>query len=87
MDSYFNEEDDDFDSLSNSSDARSKSKLLEQDQTKIVWSLLIECMERMLKILAAHIEYTSTIALLTNVVISNMNQFVGAQNVNTPRNG
>jgi hypothetical protein len=78
------EDDDDFDSLSNSSESRGKSKLIEQDQTKLLWSLLVECMERMLKILAAHVEYA---ILLTNVVNNNTNHFNGSQAANQPRNG
>lgn len=64
------EDDEDFDSMSNSTESKAKGlKFAEQEQTKIVWSLLSECIKRTVKILACHIEYSSGMSLL----ISNSN--------------
>ena len=58
------EDDEDFDCISNSTESKTKAKIADQEQTKIVWSLLIECIKRTCQILASHIEYSAGMSLL-----------------------
>ncbi len=68
--------DDDFDSLTSKSYAKSIQQQQQQqqqqqpEQAKIVWSLLLDCLKRSSKILASHIEYT---AKMMSLIIANSN--------------
>jgi hypothetical protein len=60
------DDDDDFDNMSNSTESRVKSKVCEQEQTKIVWSLLIECMTKTIRILEAHMSFSLEMTMFMN---------------------
>ncbi len=77
------EDDDNFDDMSNSVELRVKSKIPEQEQTKIVWSLLIECMTKTIEILEAHMNFSLEMTRL----MDSSNGSVGFNQINSINNG